>query len=486
MRLRFIPLLSLVVLFLVIVSQPLLGQECTQLIQEVYVSLTETCIELGGAAACAGSNTRFNEEEASAGDIVPLADVNHVANTSEDGVALVNTYGNVPLALSNSGIHFVLVGEASIENQVDSATAFSPVEAVNVTTFVGANLRSSPSTDGRVIGSAAPGAELIAFGMSSDQQWLLALFDGGSVWISRQVVGVSGEGDLDSLPVIRGGERSLMQAFQLTNAATIPACVGTPPSLLVLQGPEGFGSVVEVNGVEIRFTSTIALRINEENRLQLIVLGGGATSNNLPVPAGFTMFMGLDNDGLGIGGWTGLRPITGDERALLTPLEGIPSEVWYTALTIPTAEQVSQTLASLGGGGGVGQATSGPAAGRADCANFRPTSPMQQMGNRPNQPFYWDGAPGANGYRVNIFNETGNQVGTITVGSQSTTATTNTTPPNIGDGSTFTWEVQALVDGQVACTTGRASVLRDAVPIGIGGGGGGNDATPTACPWTSC
>ena len=494
MRLRLIPIFAFLGLLMIFVAQPLIAQECTELIQQAFASLAEVCSELGDEAACVGNNATTDNAEvdfAVPGTIAALTDIELVSTTSSDGqdfgLAMLNTHGNVPLVLSETGIHYMLLGETTVENLTPSDNVFTPAEAITIQSFVNANVRSSPSTNGRVIGSAAPGTELQAYGLSADGEWFLALLESEGVWISRQVAGPSGDGDVNSLPTVRGTERTLMQSFKLTTAANTPDCVGTPPSMLLLQGPENFNSVVEVNGIEVRFTSTIVLRVTEENQLQLFVLEGGATTDNLPVPAGFTMFIPLGGDGLVSGDWTGMRPITGEERALLTPLQAMPHDNWYTAIEVPSAEEVSQLLASLNAGA-VSQTTAGPAASGAGCEGFRPTSPLGQMGNREDQPFYWDGMAGATSYRVNIYNEGGSNVLTLEISSQTTTVQTNTTPNLIGDGETFSWDVVALVNGQVACTTGRATVVRDPVPIIIRnrGGGGGSGGTPTACPWTSC
>lgn len=477
----------------VLISQHIFAQECTEQITQALTNSAEVCAGLASESACAASSTvTFDGETATEiGATTTLADTASIATTSQVGevygIALVNAYGNVPLVLSDTGIRYLLLGDTAIENVVDAANAYQPHEAVQVVAVVGANLRTSPSTDGRVVGGVTPGTELAAYALSSDQQWLFVIHESDSKWISRQVVSVHGEGDLDSLPVLPGGERSLMQSFNLTTASEIPDCVGTPPSLLILQGPEGFNSLVTVNGIDIRFTSTIALRITAEQQLQLIVLRGGASSNVLSVPAGFTMFAPVDANGQVSAGWTGLRAITGEERVLLTPLQGIPSDELYTAITIPTDADVALTLASLNSSS-IGQTALGPASSRATCNTMRPTSPTQTMGNRTDQAFYWDGAAGATSYRVSIYNEGGNQVGSVAINSNTTTVMMNTTSGGIGDGGTFSWDVQALVDGEVACTSGRVTVVRDAIPVNVSNptGNGGSRPTATPCPWTTC
>jgi hypothetical protein len=101
----------------------------------------------------------------------------------------------------------------------------------------------------------------------------------------------------------------------------------------------------------------------------------------------------------------------------------------------------------------------------ADCANFRPTSPLQGMAYGTNT-FYWDPAPGATGYRVNIYNLDafgGALVASFETGAFATNLRAEVSTATAGPGFRFAWEVQALIGGQVACSSPRLSMFR-AVP----------------------
>jgi hypothetical protein len=68
-----------------------------------------------------------------------------------------------------------------------------------------------------------------------------------------------------------------------------------------------------------------------------------------------------------------------------------------------------------------------------------------------------------------------------------TTLAVNTGSAAIGGGSNFSWDVQALLNGGVACTTARASVVRDATSQFVSGGGDQQaQITPTVCTWQGC
>ncbi|MCA9912480.1 MAG: hypothetical protein KC496_04010, partial [Anaerolineae bacterium] len=373
-----------VVVLLIATVPPLLAQECTALIQESFANLGEACNEAGGSSACFGSAASVDAEGfTNSGDTVSLSDFTAITTTGLNpeqdsfGLATIHVPANVPLSLSETGLHYILIGDVSVENLVDPAAAFTPAAPITVTAIVGSNLRSSPSTDARVVNSVAAGEVLSASGISNDQQWFMVTTSDGNVWINRQVVTIT-EGDAASLPVMNNEQRTLMQSFKLNTGAGVPDCVGTPPSMLVLQAPDGFNALIEINGAEVRFDGTVAFWMLPDGTMQFGVLSGGASSNGLNLPAGFTMFAPIGDDGMISGAWVNLRPINDGERVLLQTVEVVPEEMLYAAIQIPTAAEVQQTLSSINA-----SAASGPARTAAgatiSCDGFRPTSPLDSM-----------------------------------------------------------------------------------------------------------
>lgn len=90
----------------------------------------------------------------------------------------------------------------------------------------------------------------------------------------------------------------------------------------------------------------------------------------------------------------------------------------------------------------------------ADCSHFRPTSPRDGLANGSNV-FYWDPAPGATSYRVNIYNLS--MPGSPLMASYEVSGLLTHLQGDAGDGAVgsgflFRWEVQALVSDQVACS----------------------------------
>ncbi|NWG18233.1 MAG: LysM peptidoglycan-binding domain-containing protein [Chloroflexi bacterium] len=102
-----------------------------------------------------------------------------------------------------------------------------------------------------------------------------------------------------------------------------------------------------------------------------------------------------------------------------------------------------------------------------DCSNFAATSPLDGLAYGPTT-FYWNPAPGATGYRVNIFNvgeQNGALVASFTTDGNSYNLTAELNVDNTGYGFSFAWNVEALgADGQPACVSQQVFVPREAPP----------------------
>lgn len=470
------------------------SEACETAFRAALANLRQQCAAVGPGAACSGGAAEAGLVEGASGVFVNSGDqigldqvvkIHTLPFEGSDGLwgaSLMNVQANVPLALSPLGLKYILLGDVEIENAVDPDTAFVPVPGITVAPLVAANLRSRPSTEGQVLGSAPVGTPLVADGLSADQAWLRVLRPEGVAWISRQIVAATDGGDISALPVIGQNARTLMQAFYLRTGEPSANCAEAPPSFLLLQSPGGVSASITVNGADVRFDGALALRTVDSSTMQLITLAGGAAVGGVSVPGGFTLNFPLTAAGRQPAGpVTGLRPINGQERGYLTAVaNSVPAEVLYQPLSLPTTEQVAALLAQINAGA-VGQASAGPASGQADCSRFKPTSPLSSLA-LGKTPFYWDGAPGATAYRLNIYGADGDLRTSIDMSATSTTRVVNTAD-GIGTGSEFAWNVQALVNGQVACTSGLVRLPRDPFPQPAGIGG--PDSTPTPSTWNS-
>lgn len=98
-----------------------------------------------------------------------------------------------------------------------------------------------------------------------------------------------------------------------------------------------------------------------------------------------------------------------------------------------------------------------------DCSRFRATSPLDGIAYG-NATFYWDAAPGATQYRVNIVGESGTF--SFTTSGNNLSLTADTSNSSIGFGFGFQWNVEALYNSAVSCRTPLAGMMRESQPPG--------------------
>lgn len=459
-------------LLLILAVQAGLAQgECPALVEQALQELGPNCDQLGRNSACYGFNRvdatfsqsvedAFFSTPADRSDLAVLQTVETApldVNQEYWGIAVMNVQANLPNTLPGQAVTFILLGDTAVDNAVPADQAIQAATPISVTTLVGANIRSGPSTNANVIGSVASGTVIDADALSADSQWLRVLYASGPGWVNREVVQAAG--DLTTLPILTEESRSPMQAFYFRTGIGSPSCTDAP-SLLVVQGPENVKVNLSANGADVTIGSTIVLRSLEGNKIQLMVVDGKAELDNVVVPAGFSVVAVVNDDGTIDGDWTDFSPLTADELELLGVLEKLPPELLHYVITLPTLEEIQEALQNLSQSSNVGQGTTlGPAAGQADCSAFKPTSPL---GGLPygQTTFYWDGAPGATSYRVNLYDENGNLKASFETNAPNTNLLGDTS--DLGSGFTFSWEVVALVDGQIACDSGLVTMFREA------------------------
>jgi len=454
--------------------------DCEAIVVSAFETMAETCADMGGESACITSTN----------EIVSTSDITTLSTTMTDDnmdIGRMNISANVPLGLSEVGMHLLLIGDVTVENAVDPANAFVPSNGATVTTIVGANLRSIPSADGRLVTTAPVGTELIADGLSNDAQWVHVITEQGTAWISRQIISVT-EGDLDSLPVITDNSRTLWQSLFLSMTNDGEGCGSDFPPMLYIQGPDNLLAEMTINNIDIRINSDIALHINENNVMSLYTMEGVAVSDGISVPAGFTMSIQLSEDGRDRNGsWTNLRPIEDTEREFLSGLELAPETGLYRTIEVPSQQEVNELLSVINqASAGAGQTVvTSVGQGTVDCSGFQPTFPLDAVGPGTT-PFYWDSAGGVEAYNLNFYDVGGAFLGAVTVDALNPTYQID--PGNIvGDRGQFAWAVDALIGGQVACTTGQAIVQRVGGPQPVQDSNNNEPAPePTKCKWNQC
>lgn len=481
--LTYLGFLLLIAVFLILAPKAGLAQtessECPALVKQALDDLGQNCGALDRNSACYGYNRvnatfaqsvadNFFSTPADRAGLSTLASIETApldVTNNNWGIAVLNVQANVPNTLPGQAVTFVLLGDVKVENAVEADNTFEPVTPITITAVVGANIRSAGGVNANVIGSLKQGEQLPADGLSADGKWLRVVYQGGVGWVSREVV--QGEpGTISSLPTITRDSRTPMQAFYFRTGVGSANCTEAPPSLLVVQGPDNVKVDITANGADIRIGSTIALRFLEGNQVQLIVVSGEAEVGDLKIPAGFTLTAPLTSDGKGLAGdWTDFRPLTQAELNELKALENLPINLLHYRIVLPTLEEIQRILAVFSQSNpssqlpGVDPST----AGQVDCNPFRGTSPLDGLPFGPTT-FYWDAAPGATSYRVNLFDGDNVLKTSLNTAGPQTSIVGDTS--GLGGGFTFSWNVQALINGQVACSTNQVTMYREAPPAG--------------------
>lgn len=351
----------------VLAQSPTTDETCPALVKKALEDVGNNCDALDRNSACYGFNrvdAAFFEPQpegyfSTPSDRTGLSLVQNLrtAPLSSElnlwGIATLNVQANVPGSLPGQAVVFMLMGDVELENAVMPEEAFTPADPIDVTVLAAANMRSGPGTNWNIVGSVPHGEIIPADGLNAAQDWVRVLYDGIFGWMSRDLVQPEVQGSLNTLPVIHETQRTPMQAFYFRTGFGGLECIESPPSVLVVQGPDNVRVDINANGADITIGSTIALTVTEGNKMQLFVLSGSATVDGIVVPAGFMTQIQLSEDGrTPVGPWEGSRPMTAEEINQFRSLQDIPVNLLHYAISLPTLQQIAQILAAIQTGGG--------------------------------------------------------------------------------------------------------------------------------------
>lgn len=457
--------------------------DCPALVQTALSQMGNNCSSLDRNTACYGytqvkatfSDTQPTDFFTKPADRTQLRTLQTIetapldTQTGQWGIAVMNVQANVPDTVPGQAVTFLLMGDVQMQNAVSADQAFEPTAApITVKTLTQSNVRTSPNANANLLGSVTAGVELVADGLNPGKDWVRVLLNGTPGWISRDLVDAGG-GNLDTLPVISRQNRSPMQAFYFTTGVGTPACKESPPSALVVQGPQKVNVNITANGADITIGSTIVLQ-SDGKHMQLTTLVGSAQVNGLNILAGFTASAPVTQGQAGA--WEHLRPMTSAEIDSFQPLENISGTVLHYPITVPTAADIQKTIQAVNSAqskpstntaapGTTGVALTGPAAQQVDCSDLAAAGPS---GGVPygTVGFFWTPAAGATTYKVNFFNSAGGYITSREVDASQTSVSVDT--GSLGGDPNMTWEVEARVGTQNACTTGRVSIQRSLPP----------------------
>jgi hypothetical protein len=496
---------------------------CPGLVEQAITALGDNCSALDRNTACYGYDhveATFSEEVTAdfftrpadrtiltALDTLRTAPLN--VALEEWGIAVLNVQANVPNTVPGQAVTVLLMGDVAVENRVaaDSDQLVLPSEPITIITQTTTDMLSEPNMAGDVLASLPTGSVIEADAISPDSGWLRAFYQGSPGWISISAVNITDR--VTDLPQIGEDSRSPMQAFYFQTGFGTSAC-NEAPSLMAVQGPDNLTVNLSVNGADIQMGSLVTLQTVSPTTVLIVVHEGHVeTADGLILEEGQAVIAELDDEG-NIISWGEPRPATPEELHVGDLVQRVLIEIGDESGDEPTdstncgpgvvhtvapgenlfriAQRYNTSVAAIQQANGLGSASvifvgqrlaipcgvdrgipsappqdTSPQTGGVDCSPFRATSPLDGLPYGMTI-FYWDPAPGATGYRLNIYNLDGGGnrlAASFETGPAATNLAADITNETVGLGFDFAWEVQALFNGQVACTSTRATIRRE-------------------------
>lgn len=278
----------LLVLFTGCLSTAVLAQEnstCPALLQAAMTSLQLECEQTDPESICYGngglSASQHEETFAFPGASLLLTDletlVSHPMDTAagEWGVAVAKLHENqidAPTTL-------LIFGDVELTNL---ATGLATQDIV-ISSSTGANARTAPNTDARILQPLIAGQTLMATGRLDNSSWIrVQLPDNHVGWVLAELVRPSSDNTTNELEVVDPTESPdqvyrPMRAFEFRSGIDDAPCGVAPPSGILIQTAEEITSVFRVNDHSLDITGTVFLQAGDGDELEVNVLEGTTT-----------------------------------------------------------------------------------------------------------------------------------------------------------------------------------------------------------------
>ena len=444
------------------------------------------------------------------------------------GIALLNVQANVPGSLPGQAVVFLMMGDTEVENAVEPENMYVPVEPVVVKVLANTDLHSSPDTAANLVASAAAGQTLQADGLNADETWVRVVTAFGPAWINRaaldpllDLTGLPLVNEDSRTPMqafyfrtaftdlecsqapsllalqsprgikvdltanganIRMGSRAILRVMPpgdileiITVEGTVTLEPGTPNERVIPAGAKVFATLDE-DGNVVLTSFTTPERISSEDMELIETVNQAYTRLGLTededAPAEPTVPVTVIDTNACVAGQQIVHTVTpGDTLFQLaltynTSVDAIRQANGVQGALIASGQQLvitcGATVPPTLPAPNTPPAPTSPAPS-VDCGPFRATSPLDGLPYGTGT-FYWDAAPGADGYRVVISGEAGTAVFSASGGQTSVSADLSNS--GIGYGFSFSWYVEALRGGAVVCSTPPVRLFREAPPPG--------------------
>lgn len=349
-------------------TQAQTSDTCPAFVEQAVTEVGNICENLGRNVACYGHNNietslyqgiSFSRFDAPA-DRIELSGLNSIRTAPLNeidetwGIALLSVQANLPGTVPGQNVVMMLMGDASLENQVAPEHQISTDETLSVTVNVDANLRDQPSMNSRIIGSVVPNTRLEADMLSEDGVWIRIPQPAGEVvWISRDMV--DDNPVIDSLPRPAPTQISPMQSFYFSAGLGQSTCAQASGTLFI-QGPNNIRVDLAINGVDISIGSTIALSYISPTQMQVVTLSGTGYVAGVTVPTGYAVTIDLDSHQMGMPETvSAARPMDENSLSRYSLSEAIPTNVLHYHIDLQPVTEVVEQI----GNPTVGAVTSG-------------------------------------------------------------------------------------------------------------------------------
>ena len=430
------------------------------------------------------------------------------------GVAVLNVQANVPNTLPGEVVTFILLGDSQIENRVDPTAVQPYIVPVTVTTTADVSGFLDPDSASEALSDIPAGTDLLADALDETTEWLRVVFSGQPMWVERALV--SDALGLDALTILSEDSFTPMQAFYFSTGVGQPVC-NDAPNMITVRSPENMRINLNINGADVRLGSMVTLQSMGDNQAMFTVHEGHLEimDSGVVIPSEHSIMATLGDDGT-IDSWDDVQASSDDAMSLgetsTMMMTALDSDSTFEPITVSTDDDgqvihivaVGETLFSIArlyeasmpeivrvnsiddarnifvgqrlvipnAGSGFVNLPIDPNTSTVDtstevdnavdgvnCATFALTSPFDGL-NRGQNTFYWTGAEGATNFRVRVFNVELARNLAFETRTYTTSLTATLGIEEIGNGFMFEWDVQALYNGQVACTSPRVSLQR--------------------------
>ena len=266
---------------------------CPTVVETALTAVGEACSGLARNTACYGHNRvdalfwnsasdlAFSQPSDRVGlrELQTLATAPLNLDSAQWGVALLHLQANLPDTLPGQAVTMLVMGDATLTNQVDPQEAAVPFTPVAGTTAAPSNLRSIPTINANVVASVPTGTPLTVIGINESRDWFQVEAEGvGIAWVYAGLVNVDNLMLLMALPVTYAQQAIThygpMQAVVFSSGLSAPDCQQAP-SAMIVQSPQEVEVTLAINALEIQIGSRIVVATapTDDGQGQAMILG---------------------------------------------------------------------------------------------------------------------------------------------------------------------------------------------------------------------